>query len=497
MYLIQVKNLTFSYDSSIAPIFENVNLQISTDWKLGFVGRNGRGKTTFLNLLMGKYEYHGKIISAVKFDYFPYPVADKSQLTLDVLHNVCPAAEDWEFLRELSLLEVDSDTLYRPFDTLSNGEQTKALLAALFVNDGHFLLIDEPTNHLDYLARQTVSAYLQKKKGFIVVSHDRNFLDGCVDHILSLNKSDIVLQSGNFSSFMSQFERTQDFERKQSARLQSDIQRLQTAAKQTSSWADKVEASKNGSRNSGLRPDKGYIGHKSAKMMKRAKVIEARRTSEIQAKSELLKNEETTSKLKIAPLPCRVKTLVTLSNVVPFYEGRAVSKPVSFSVEQGDSIALDGINGCGKSSILRIICGDKIDHTGIIKIAPSLKISYVSQSKINAQGTLADFAKSENIDESLFKGILNKLGFNKDLFDKDLSSFSLGQNKKIAIARSLCESANIYIWDEPLNYIDVFSRMQIEGLLTEFKPTMIFVEHDCSFRNKIATKVVCVNKCGI
>ncbi|MBS6511678.1 MAG: ABC-F family ATP-binding cassette domain-containing protein, partial [Clostridiales bacterium] len=173
MSMIRVEDLSFSYSSSYDPIFEHVSFSIDTDWKLGFVGRNGRGKTTFLNLLLGKYEYSGKIISSVPFDYFPYPVSDPTQLTIDALSAICPMAEEWELLRELSYLDVDAQILWRPFETLSNGEQTKALLAALFLNEGRFLLIDEPTNHLDARARKIVAAYLQKKKGFILVSHDR------------------------------------------------------------------------------------------------------------------------------------------------------------------------------------------------------------------------------------------------------------------------------------------------------------------------------------
>ena len=154
MSMIKAENLTFSYPGSYDNIFENAAFQIDTDWKLGFVGRNGRGKTTFLNLLLGKYEYSGKITSSVRFDYFPYPVADKTRMTEEILQEVCPLAEEWELVRELSCLEVDSDVLWRPFETLSNGEQTKVLLAALFLNEGHFLLIDEPTNHLDAGARE-------------------------------------------------------------------------------------------------------------------------------------------------------------------------------------------------------------------------------------------------------------------------------------------------------------------------------------------------------
>lgn len=148
MSMIKIENLTFSYPTSNDNVFENVSFQVDTDWKLGFVGRNGRGKTTFLNLLLGKYEYSGKILSSVQFDYFPYPVSDKNRITEDILQEVCPLAEEWELMRELSYLDVDVDVLWRPFETLSNGEQTKVLLAALFLNEGHFLLIDEPTEML-------------------------------------------------------------------------------------------------------------------------------------------------------------------------------------------------------------------------------------------------------------------------------------------------------------------------------------------------------------
>ena len=149
MSSISVENLTFAYPGSYDNVFEDVSFQIDTDWKLGFVGRNGRGKTTFLNLLMGKYEYSGKITASVGFAYFPYPVASPQRLTSEILEEVCPDAEDWQLLRELSLLRVVEDVLRRPFDTLSGGEQTKVLLAALFLNPEKFLLIDEPTNHLD------------------------------------------------------------------------------------------------------------------------------------------------------------------------------------------------------------------------------------------------------------------------------------------------------------------------------------------------------------
>ena len=486
MSMIRVENLTFSYPSSYDTIFDNVTFQIDTDWKLGFVGRNGKGKTTFLNLLLGKYEYRGKIISSVQFDYFPYPVSDKKRMTEDILYEVCPLAEEWELMRELSYLDVSADVLWRRFETLSNGEQTKVLLAALFLNENHFLLIDEPTNHLDTNAREKVAAYLKKKKGFILVSHDRRFLDGCVDHILSLNRTTIEVQSGNFSSWMENFQRQQEFETAQNERLKKDISRLQRAAQRTSVWSDRIEASKYG--NGPV--DRGYLGHKAAKMMKRSKTIEARQQQAIEQKSALLKNAETVDTLKIYPLTYHSDLLVSFSDVSVIYDSTKVCEPIFFEIHQGERVVIDGKNGSGKSSLLKLLLNYPIEHTGTVAIGSGLIISYVPQDTSHLNGNLSKFAEKNNLDESLFKAIIRKMDFERVKFEKNMEDFSGGQKKKVLIAKSLCEQAHLYVWDEPLNFIDVYSRMQIEHLIKQFAPTMLLVEHDIAFREAIATKVV-------
>lgn len=485
MSVILVENLTFSYPSSYDTIFDKVSFCIDTNWKLGFIGRNGRGKTTFLNLLLGKYEYQGKIQTSIQFDYFPYIVTDKSQQTNKILQKICPIAEEWEFMRELSYLEVEANVLWRPFQTLSNGEQTKVLLAALFLNEGHFLLIDEPTNHLDIKARESVSSYLKKKKGFILVSHDRYFLDSCVDHILSLNKTTIEIQNGNFSSWMKNFEQ-QQYEKAKNENLKKDISRLQQAAKRSAMWSDYVEASKYG--NSHV--DKGFIGHKAAKMMKRSKTVEMRHQKAIESKSQLLKNTETSERLKISPLVYYSNTLATFYDIEVSYDGNVIFNHVSFDIKQGERIAIEGKNGSGKSSLLKLLIGKTITYKGTVKLGSGLVISYIPQDTSNLNGMLSNFAQQNHLDESLFKAILRKLDFKRIQFEKDICEFSEGQKKKVLIAKSLCEKAHIYVWDEPLNFIDIYSRMQIEQLITEFSPTMIFVEHDKAFINSVATKIV-------
>ncbi|MEO3946370.1 Lsa family ABC-F type ribosomal protection protein [Gorillibacterium sp. CAU 1737] len=489
MAMISVNNLTFSYDGSYDPIFENVSFQLDTDWKLGFTGRNGRGKTTFLRLLLGRYEYSGTISANVGFDYFPFQVEDKDRDTLAIIRDIDPDIVDWELVRELSYLRVPEEVLERPFSTLSNGEQTKVLLAALFLKENRFLLIDEPTNHLDMEARKLVSTYLRSKSGYILVSHDRSFLDRCVDHVLSINKTTIEVTKGNFSDWWENKSRQDRFELAENEKLKKDISRLSESAKRTGAWSHEVERTKNGTTNSGSKLDKGYVGHKAAKMMKRSKSLERRQQSAIEEKSKLLKNIETSESLSLSPLPYHKSALVELEDVAISYGGTTVCEKVSFAIEQGERVALLGRNGSGKSSILKLILGEEITYTGTFRKGSQLQISYVSQDTSHLQGSLTEYAAECGIDESLFKTILRKLDFSRTQFEKDMAAYSGGQKKKVLIARSLCEKAHLYIWDEPLNFIDVISRMQIEELLLEYAPTILFVEHDSEFSANIATKV--------
>ena len=490
MSMIRVEDLTLSYPGSYDAIFSHVSFQMDTNWKLGLIGRNGRGKTTLLQLLLGRYEYSGTITSSVPFAYFPYSVPCPQRPAAQVLAELCPAAEEWEQLRELSYLEVDPEALERPFFTLSNGEQTKVQLAALFLNQGRFLLIDEPTNHLDTAGRALVSAYLKRKRGFLLVSHDRSFLDGCVDHILSLNRADIDVQSGNFSSWLVNFQRQQAFELAQSRRLQKEVSRLQQAAQRTTSWSDQVERSKYGGKNSGLKVDRGFVGHKSAKMMRRTKQTATRQQRALEERAQLLKNRETWSDLKLTPLAHHAQQLVTFSGLSLHYDGRAVCGPLDFTLRQGERVALEGKNGSGKSSILKAILGRPLDHTGRITLASGLVISYVPQDTDHLRGSLSAFAQAQHIEESLFKAILRKMGFARVQFEKDLADYSGGQKKQVLLAASLCEQAHLYIWDEPLNFIDLYTRMQIEALLVRCGPTLLFVEHDRAFQQAVATRTI-------
>ncbi|MBQ6441547.1 MAG: ABC-F family ATP-binding cassette domain-containing protein [Lachnospiraceae bacterium] len=351
MAQIQVTDLTFSYDGSADDVLQNVSFSIDTNWKLGLIGRNGKGKTTLLQLFMGKYDYRGSITTGTCFDYFPYPVseAELKQCAVDLLEKWKPRIELWQALIQMSELQMDPECLYRPFETLSFGERAGVMLAVLFAAENEFLLVDEPTNHLDSSARDIVKAYLASKKGFILVSHDRDLLDHVCDHVLVLNRSSIEVQTGNFSSWWENKEKKDAFRLAENEKHLKEISKLKAAADRNSRWADQNENSKIGfdpvREHDRSISSRSFIGAKTKKMQARVKSYEQRIDREIEEKEGLL-------------------------------------------------------------------------------------------------------------------------------------------------AASLITPAHLYIWDEPLNYIDVFSRMQIEKLILQYEPTMLLVEHDVRFQEKVGTDVI-------
>lgn len=490
MSLISVNNLTFGYEGSLKNVFENVSFNIDTDWKLGLIGRNGKGKTTFLKLLSGSYEYKGTITKNVEVDYFPFEIKNKEEMAIEIVYQIAPNVEDWEIIKELNLLNTDAEILYRKFSLLSGGEQVKILLISLFLKGNNFLLIDEPTNHLDSETRDNLVKYLEKKKGFILVSHDRNFLDKVVDHIISINNTNIDIQKGNFSSWQENKVRQDNFELTQNEKLIKDINRLEVASKNTAKWSDKIEKSKYKNNNSETTIDRGFVGHQSAKMMKKSKVIEKRIEKAIDEKSSLLNNIDRNDTLKIIPLDSRKNPLIVAKDLQIKYDNKKIFDKTSFEINNKDRVAIIGKNGIGKSSILKLIIGNEIEYDGIIKVNNDLKISYVLQNTDYLKGSLKEFANENKINESIFKAMLSKMGISNIEFEKDIKEMSEGQKKKVLIAKSISESADIYIWDEPLNYIDILTRIQIEESILKYQPTLIFVEHDETFIKNIATKVI-------
>ncbi|MBQ1465761.1 MAG: ABC-F family ATP-binding cassette domain-containing protein [Eubacteriaceae bacterium] len=486
MSLISVKGLSFSYRKG-EPVFSDVSFDLDTNWRTALIGMNGCGKTTLLRILAGEEEYGGKIIMDTSPEYFPFPVEDTSLTGREIILSKAPEAQDWEIAMEANLMRMGEDVTDRSFSTLSGGEQVKVLLIALFITGEGFLLIDEPTNHLDMASRDDIASYLKRKKGFILVSHDRDFIDAVADHIISIEPSGIYVCRGNYSSWKEDLDRRISFETTKNERLEKEIASLNAAAARTAEWAGKLEKGRYHMDASEGSFDRGYAGHLSARMMKRSKAIEKRIERSVSEKEGLLRDVWRTDELKIVPLQGRRTELITVRDLSVTYGGKRVFEPVSFVLKKGERLALTGGNGAGKSSLIRLLMGEEIEYEGFFSVASGLEFSFVPQFTDSVSGTLNDYALARKLEPSIFRAMLSKMGVKAGDGEAELSELSEGQKRKVLLAASVSESADIYFWDEPLNYVDIPTRIQLEEAIMKYSPTMVFCEHESAFVRNIAT----------
>lgn len=481
--MITLKNLTFGYADKL--IFDDLSATLDSSWKMVLVGKNGRGKTTLMKLLTGELSGAGQIDSDQSFIYFPQKINDTTQLTQYVLDELY-AANEWEIRREMNILGLSETILWQPFDTLSGGEQTKVLLIGLFLNDAYFPLIDEPTNHLDMASRKQVANYLkQQKSGYIVTSHDRRFLEDVGDHLLAIERNDIQLLKTTYSGYELDKKRRDDFEWSQNSKLKSEISRLKQSSTTKADWSQHREKEKSGNpkeKGSGGILDKGFIGARAARQMKKAKGLRQRMDKEINAKALLLKNIEKVDQLTMCYIPTHHHRLIDEADIQLNRYDRTLFNPINIQLKQGEVIAITGENGIGKSLLIK--------HIYQIAIKKNLQVSYLSQIEEDNQGDLLSFSEKYQLDYRVFLNNLRKLGMERHVFQQKIEHMSLGQQKKVALAKSLSEPATLYIWDEPLNYLDVDNQYQLEALLKLIKPTMIIVEHDAEFIGEVADQII-------
>ena len=246
-------------------------------------------------------------------------------------------------------------------------------------------------------------------------------------------------------------------------------------------------------------------------MQSRVKAVEQRINREIEEKEGLLQDIEKVDDLKLMPLTFHKERLIEARDLTLRYPDseKPVFRDLRFELNRGERIFLRGSNGCGKSSLIRAIRSragmDSRDSAvslapeqkelsplieGTLYVPAGMTISYIDQDTSQLSGTLREYAEKHGLNYSLLLTLLRKLDLERQQFEKNMQEFSEGQKKKVLIAASLITPAHLYIWDEPLNYIDIFSRMQIEQLIESCRPTMLIVEHDVRFTEKLATRII-------
>ncbi|QLL77207.1 ATP-binding cassette domain-containing protein [Ligilactobacillus saerimneri] len=494
---IKLKNMTFAYPGQ-DNLFSDVTMTLDASWHLGLLGRNGRGKTTFLQIIQGHLPVQGQVQTDLLLEYFPYTIADPEQLTLYALQAVTDF-EEWQLRRELNLMDCNPEIIWQPFATLSGGEQTKVLLAACFCHTKRFILLDEPTNHLDMATRHQIAAYLRRKKqGYIITSHDRAFLDEVVNHVLVIEAQNITLMQGNYSTYRQQKDRRDQFNQEKNDRIKQNIQRLRETARQKGQWASQAEGKKKKQAYDGRGDlDKGFLGAKAARIMKRATTMQRRITNEIEAQSGLLANIETVVPLTLNYQEPRAEQVLQARDLtVMTAENNALFKPVTFTLNRGHQLALVGANGSGKTRLVhQIVTALAVGRpTANLQFVSQLRYSYFQQLTQLPDQDLTTFAAAQGVARDTFFNLLRKLGFSREALTQKLQTLSAGQQRKVALALSLAQPANIYFWDEPFNYLDTYNQDQLVDLIKTVRPTMLLVEHDQRLLEQLQVPTIEIEK---
>ena len=313
--------------------------------------------------------------------------------------------------------------------------------------------------------------------------------------MLALEDGGATLLRGGFSDYLRERERREATERAEEERLRGEIRRLGEAARRAGEWAGRAEKAKHRTSDSDGRPERGYQGHKAAKLVSapRASSAAARRPSNKRASFCVTWTRPASTP---APAPYHAERLCGLENACVRFDGRAALRGVDLTILRGERVALLGGNGCGKTTALRLLTGEVAADAGRVWRGGGLRISVVPQDASFLRGDLRALARERGADVTQFFTILRKLGFSRTHLEADAAELSDGQKKKALLALSLCESAHLYIWDEPLNYIDALSRVQIEDLILRCQPTLLFVEHDMAFVRRVATRTVRLDGAG-
>ncbi|GIN42336.1 MULTISPECIES: ABC-F family ATP-binding cassette domain-containing protein [Heyndrickxia] len=521
MILLQVQQLTKHFGAEL--ILSNIKLEIQTRDRIALVGRNGAGKSTLLKIISGQLSLDsGEIMKPkdVSIGYLAQNTGLESSLSIwDEMLTVFKDLQKMETqLRELEQKIADPTYYENPdlhqkilseydrlqvkfkdsggyqyeadirsvlhglrfdtfdystmIETLSGGQKTRLALAKLLLTKPDVLILDEPTNHLDIDTLSWLEQYLQGYDGAIlIVSHDRYFLDKVVNQVYELSRHSIQKFHGNYSQYLVQ--KAEQYERdfKQYEKQQEEVAKLQDFIQRNLARASTTKRAQ--SRRKQLEKmtilDKPLGDEKSANF-----------TFDIERQSG---NE-----------------VLNLVNGVIGYEDNIIAKGIQLAIKKGDSIALVGPNGVGKSTLLKSIIKKLTLLSGNISYGSNVTIGYYDQEQANLTSNKTvlnelwdDYPLK---DEKEIRTVLGNFLFTGDDVLKTVSSLSGGEKARLALSKLLMQRANFLILDEPTNHLDLDSKEVLENALIDYPGTILFVSHDRYFINRLATKVIELSKEG-
>lgn len=525
--LLHIQNLRFAHPGQAEDLIRGANWELSQGQKVGLLGLNGAGKSTLLHLIAGLLEpdsgcverRYGSLFVLEQEDHAGGPSSAQEYLLagdpglLDLYQRLSAMEQaglpdplayadlSGQFLERggyARLAEIERvglgfgfppEVLGRPVASFSGGERRLLKLASAFVENYDLYLLDEPTNHLDATASERLVRALQAiRETLVIVSHDRWFLDQVVGHIAELERGQLRVYGGNYTSFAATKAREYTEAVRKKEKLEREITKLREIERTYKVWGADREADKY--RPSEGKKDKGYIGAKAAKLQGRAVQAKERVVERIEALESAKPWVEKSYDLCFPLVEPRQGWSLDVQRLSYAWGQRVLFQDLSFRLEWGERLHLAGENGSGKSTLLHLLLGRIPLQRGEIRWGSRLRLGYLPQ-----QGSGLDeglevqqlFSREQHLQARTRLGAFKVSG---DHFFQPLSRLSEGQQRKVALVKLILESPNFLVLDEPTTHLDYASVELLEAMLQDFGGTVLFTSHDRYFSERLAKRQI-------
>jgi ATP-binding cassette subfamily F protein 3 len=530
--LAHLRNVSLSFPDK--KVLEDVSLTVYPGDRISLVGENGAGKTSIFRMLKGRLAPDSGEVSlarGVRIGYleqdfagmeedprrtcmevalepFGYLIelekrieslasklveAGESERTSELLAELGDAQQRFEVSGGYEFRARTQSTLTglglsetfwcRRVSELSAGQRVRLALARLLLEDHDLILFDEPTNHLDVPAREWLEGHLAGiDTAYVVASHDRRFLDAVSRKVAHLDRGKLTLYSGNYTVFRQQLRQAEEEGWRRYEKNRKLAKKLQRQAQDYQRWSDASEKKKRGA------ADKGFVGHKAAKVMKRS-LVARRRMEEVVENARTEKPFEKDA-VKIEFGSAKGRNLLRAEDLVVGYsKERPLTRELSFDLWSGDRLAVVGPNGCGKTALLRTVLGEVPPLRGDFRFAPSSKVGYFDQDirLVPPDVTALEAVLGTGRDETLVRTVLGRMGVRRETVNKKVAKLSSGERAKVLLAELILGHNNLLVLDEPTNYLDIETQDVLLEALGDFPGGILFVSHDRYFVEELAT----------
>ncbi|WP_066501560.1 ribosomal protection-like ABC-F family protein [Abyssisolibacter fermentans] len=480
-------------------VLKDINFEIKLGDRIGLVGNNGAGKTTLANIIYGNIKQdEGNIMwsyKEVKIGYLLQSTFYRAKTINDMYANDKECITS--FLQATSQLGMDKvkDWNQEKFGELSGGEKTKLALANIWTAKPNLLILDEPTNHLDFQGICWLIDEIKKYDGtIIIISHDRYFLDETVGRILEIEDGVTTSYKGNYTCYRDEKKRRYQSQLKAYINQEKYIKKIEKDIDRLKTWSDKSHrgASKKAEKAGRKFGGKEFYRVKAKKKDKQVK-SKLKRLEKIELEGIKKPKEEKEIDFVFNNAEKKGKRVIEALNITKVYGDKVLFRDSCFYIQRGDKIGLYGANGCGKTTLIKAIIGEKKLDEGHMFLSSSAKISYISQDVLDLDGDslvieLFDITSREK--SSKVKTLLANLGFTESMIKKQVKNLSLGERTRVKVAQLILNNNSILILDEPTNHLDLNCREKLEEALENYNGTIIIVSHDRYMLERICDKLL-------